>query len=338
MGCSNPSQKKIDPAPPSIFNTTINFSSDSLTATITSDKNLLKIEKLTLEALKIPSALHLTNLIYSELSDSLKKLYVPIVKDLISSNNYKRNYYGITNKEDKIIFNFFLDTTIVFNKIRTKLIYYNPSSPISPLFDKDGLAPDFNKIRPSSPIILPINGILIPSKASRLPNALRDYRSGIHRGIDFFSNWGTEVKSVDDGIIIRSDRFYQEISPQFRVDMLKRASALNRTPSDIFNELLLGQAVIIDHGFSLFNGYRSITIYAHLSHINSDIKPGYNIKRGEVFGRSGNTGTRPSTLGTRNESHLHWELILQDSKGEYYFGQNLDHESLKKALAQLFNY
>ena len=119
--------------------------------------------------------------------------------------------------------------------------------------------------------------------------------------------------------------------------MLRRAAAIKRTPSDIFNELLLGQAVIIDHGFSLFEGYRTISIYAHLSAISENVLPGYNIKKGEFFARSGNSGTEPSTLGTRKESHLHWELILQDSNGEYYFGQNLAYDELINALNNLFD-
>ena len=186
--------------------------------------------------------------------------------------------------------------------------------------------------------MLPCEGLYIPKKASRLPNAPRAYRAGVHRGIDFFSNWGTPVIAVADGIIIRSDLHYEEVPADFRIEILKRATRLNRTPSDIFNMVLLGKAVVIDHGFNLFPGYRSITIYAHLSHINSNIKPGYSIKAGDVFAQSGNTGTKPSTMGTREESHLHWELILQDAKGEYYFGQNLPYETLYPALKSIFDY
>ncbi|MBU78429.1 MAG: hypothetical protein CMG28_03260, partial [Candidatus Marinimicrobia bacterium] len=94
--------------------------------------------------------------------------------------------------------------------------------------------------------------------------------------------------------------------------------------------------VFIDHGFDLFPGFRAITIYAHLSHINDKIKPGYKIRRGDIFAQSGNTGTKPSTMGTREESHLHWELILQDAKGEYYFGQNLPYEKLYPLLNSIF--
>ena len=60
------------------------------------------------------------------------------------------------------------------------------------------------------------------------------------------------------------------------------------------------------------------------------------IKAGEIFGKSGNSGTEPSTLGTRRESHLHWELILQDAGGEYYFGRDLDYDKLVIALSNLF--
>ena len=63
------------------------------------------------------------------------------------------------------------------------------------------------------------------------------------------------------------------------------------------------------------------------------LKGSYIIKAGDVFAQSGNTGT----MGTREESHLHWELILQDAKGEFYFGQNLPYEKLYPALKSLFN-
>ena len=44
------------------------------------------------------------------------------------------------------------------------------------------------------------------------------------------------------------------------------------TPSDIFNSILLGKAVFLDHGFDLVPGFRTITIYAHLSHIEEKYK------------------------------------------------------------------
>ena len=232
---------------------------------------------------------------------------------------------------------FAIDTALAFTFLRDKIKSITSEKYVHHLFNTNPLPPSFDKIMPSEKLILPIDSLNFPTRASRLPNAPRSYRSGTHRGIDFFSNWGTPVRSVADGIVIRSDRFYEEVAPEFRKEMLRRAAAIKRTPSDIFNELLLGQAVIIDHGFSLFEGYRTISIYAHLSAINENVLPGYSIKKGEFFARSGNSGTEPSTLGTRRESHLHWELILQDSNGEYYFGQNLAYDELINALNNLFD-
>ena len=58
--------------------------------------------------------------------------------------------------------------------------------------------------------------------------------------------------------------------------MLKASAKVGKTPSDIFNNILLGKAVFLDHGFELVPGFRVITIYAHLSHIevqsDQDIK------------------------------------------------------------------
>ena len=337
LGCSNPSHTSPNIEPNEIIiSPSITFSTDSLNATIITNINLTNFDSLSNIAYYPISLEYLTQVAYPGLHDSTIVNYIDILQKTIPFQQRRRTFKSLNNKNESIIANYTLDTTLVLKNIRNRINMFNNKLPILPLFDRGGQIPDFNKIIPADKLLLPVKTLNIPTRASRLPNALRDYRSGIHRGIDFFSNWGTEVRSVAGGTIIRSDLSYKEIPPDFRVQMLERASMLNRTPSDIFNELLLGQAVIIDHGFELFPGYRSITIYAHLSYIENKILPGYNISSGELLGRSGNTGTRPSTLGTKEESHLHWELILQDAKGEYYFGQELDYESLISALNQFF--
>ena len=170
----------------------------------------------------------------------------------------------------------------------------------------------------------------------RLPNAPRDYRSGTHRGIDFFANWGTPVNAVADGIVIRADQHYEEVPADFRENLLKVSAKVGNTPSDIFNSVLLGKAVFLDHGFELVPGYRTITIYAHLSHIEKDIKSGSMIKRGQMIGKSGNTGMRESTIGSRAGSHLHWEMILQKGKEEIYLGKDMPNPELYQMLTKIF--
>ena len=196
---------------------------------------------------------------------------------------------------------------------------------------------DFNpKWVDSLKLVLPCDKVPVPKRAMRLPNAPRDYRNGIHRGIDFFANWGTPVKAVAKGTVIRSDLEYKEVPAEFRELMLESSAKLGNTPSDIFNSVLLGKSVFLDHGFNLIPGFRVISIYAHLSHIEKHIKPGYVISVGEVLGNSGNTGMRESTLGSRSGSHLHWELILQKDKDEIYLGRNLKNPELYNMLKRIF--
>ena len=185
-------------------------------------------------------------------------------------------------------------------------------------------------------LVLPCENVKVPKRAMRLPNAPRDYRNGVHKGIDFFANWGTPVRAVAEGTVIRSDLFYEEVPAEFRESMLESSAKVGNTPSDIFNSILLGKAVFLDHGFDLIPGFRVISIYAHLSHIDKKIKPGYVMKSGEFMGKSGNTGMRESTLGSKSGSHLHWEMILQKDKDEIYLGRNLENPELFNMLTRIF--
>ena len=92
---------------------------------------------------------------------------------------------------------------------------------------------------------LPCYGVPVPKRTMRLPNAPRNYRNGTHRGLDFFANWGTPVRSVADGIVVRSDLHYEEVPADFRENLLKATTKVGHTPSDIFNSVLLGKSVFL---------------------------------------------------------------------------------------------
>ena len=330
----NNQKKIIETVTPS--DSRFELSEDGLKITITTDTSFYNFQEVLLKAKEPISVEILLNKFYPKINDSTLALYSKVILETVPSNFFIRSLTDYKRSDILYQFTFEIDTAYVFPFIQNYLIDFAKTEYVQPMFNTEPIVPDFERLTPNTKLLLPIDNLTFPSKASRLPNAPRSYRSGIHRGIDFFSNWGTPIRSVADGVIVRSDLSYEEMSSSFRKEMLRRAATLGRTPSDIFNELLLGQAVIIDHGFTLFSGYRAITIYAHLSDINPNIKPGYIIKAGEIFGKSGNSGTEPSTLGTRRESHLHWELILQDAGGEYYFGRDLDYDKLVAALTNLF--
>lgn len=100
-----------------------------------------------------------------------------------------------------------------------------------------------------------------------------------HYGMDFSAPEGTEVFATGDGVVVNVKRLYNGY----------------------------GRHVVIRHGF----GYE--TLYAHMS--KSMVRPGDRVKRGQVIGLVGSTGTSTS-------SHLHYEVHKDGVKvnpAHYYF-------------------
>ena len=100
-----------------------------------------------------------------------------------------------------------------------------------------------------------------------------------HFGMDFSAPIGTEIFATGDGEVIKVRRSYTGY----------------------------GRHIVIRHGF----GYE--TLYAHMS--KTLVKKGQKVKRGEIIGLVGNTGTSTS-------SHLHYEVSKDGKKvnpAHYYF-------------------
>lgn len=100
-----------------------------------------------------------------------------------------------------------------------------------------------------------------------------------HYGMDFSADTGTEIFATGDGEVVKVRRSYTGY----------------------------GRHVVIKHGF----GYK--TLYAHMS--KTLVKKGQKVKRGEVIGLVGNTGTSVAP-------HLHYEVFKDGKKvnpAHYYF-------------------
>ncbi len=95
--------------------------------------------------------------------------------------------------------------------------------------------------------------------------------SMMHEGLDFTAPIGTEIYATGNGVVARME-------------------AMGRG---------YGNNILIDHGY----GYR--TLYAHLSKFK--VRPGQRIKRGDVIGYVGSTG---SSTGP----HLHYEVWKNTNK------------------------
>lgn len=112
-----------------------------------------------------------------------------------------------------------------------------------------------------------------------------------HYGMDFTAPTGTEVYATGDGVV--------EI---------------------VENSLRgYGKRIIIDHGF----GYK--TLYAHLNGFN--VRRGQKVKRGEVIGFVGSTGTSTAP-------HLHYEVFKNNKKVNpvHYYFNDLTPEEFDKMI------
>lgn len=156
----------------------------------------------------------------------------------------------------------------------------------------------------------PIRGARLSSRASHLPGAPRSYREGVHEGIDWYSGYtgvaitrSTPVVAMADGVVVRADRAYREMTKAERDRLLAECRRLGRTPAHILDRLR-GRTVWVQHDGGL------LTRYAHLSAVADGIDVGVRVKRGQVLGYVGNSGTSSGVAGTDEDLHLHLDILV----------------------------
>lgn len=115
------------------------------------------------------------------------------------------------------------------------------------------------------PAIRPINSIITSGFGPRMHPVYRFRRP--HEGVDFRARIGTPIYATGDGMITMA--------------------GMNGT---------YGITIKIDHGF----GYESL--YAHLSRVETGLRVGRRVTRGDLIGYTGDTGVVEGP-------HLHYEVI-----------------------------
>jgi murein DD-endopeptidase MepM/ murein hydrolase activator NlpD len=158
----------------------------------------------------------------------------------------------------------------------------------------------------------PIPGACLPLEDDLMPNAPREYRLGVHEGVDFYSgracttiDRGAPVFAAKTGIVIRADVNYKDITEEEMADLLGRSAAQGSTPPEVLDRLR-GRQVWIDHG----NGV--VTRYCHLLSIDPEIAVDVAVAAGQPVGLVGNSGTPEGVLDPNLENHLHFEIRIGD--------------------------
>jgi murein DD-endopeptidase MepM/ murein hydrolase activator NlpD len=165
---------------------------------------------------------------------------------------------------------------------------------------------------------LPIEGGDIPADPELLPGAPRDYRAGIHEGIDFPVPTDTPVLAAASGTVARVDVSFLDWSREQQDIALYEAVTLGYTPAATLDRIR-GRQVWIDHGKGV------ITRYAHLSAVEP-LVVGQKIEAGALIGLVGSSGY------PQGGPHLHFEVRI----GDDFYGDGLSGDALVRAVSRLF--
>lgn len=180
---------------------------------------------------------------------------------------------------------------------------------------------------------MPIEGACLPSGDQLMPNAPREYRDGVHEGVDFYFGdacvtieRGTPVLAAHDGVVIRADHHFVDLT----LEEVEELEALTEEQGFSDPETLdrfRGRQVWIDHG----NGV--VTRYCHLDEVADDLAEGMNVTAGTVIGGVGDSGTPESVTAPGTELHLHWEVRVEGG----FLGEELPPEAVRSLYARLFD-
>lgn len=179
---------------------------------------------------------------------------------------------------------------------------------------------------------VPIEGAHLTTRDSQMPGADRSYRNGTHEGIDWYASYtginidkSTPVLSMADGIVVRADIGYVELTYEERDNILEIAANSEHTPKNILDKLR-GCTIWVqyDHGITVR--------YAHLSKIVDDIEVGKSVESGEILGYVGNSGTSYNLDGSDLGLHLHSDILIYD----HLFWENFSFEQTRNILEVIF--
>ncbi len=157
--------------------------------------------------------------------------------------------------------------------------------------------------------VIPIPGACLTQFAGHLPGAPRDYRNGTHEGLDIYGDFSctttdtnTPVVAAKDGVIIRIDRNYQELT----LEQYTAAEA-EGFQGEVILDLFRGRQIWIDHGAGI------VSRYAHLGAVAGGLELGDTVTTGQLIGFVGESGTPESIFAPGTDEHIHFEIRIDES-------------------------
>ena len=179
---------------------------------------------------------------------------------------------------------------------------------------------------------MPVAGACLPTDDNQMPNVPREYRKGIHEGVDFFTGFacvdvpiGLPVLATYEGTVIRADHQYRQLTQKQIDDLIALTAELGYTDAGTLDKFR-GRQVWIDHGDGI------VTRFCHLSDIPLGIQVGVSVTQGESVGFVGDSGT-PESLGQAGyNKHLHFEIRVDNS----FLGEGQSAEETRATYEAVF--
>ena len=179
----------------------------------------------------------------------------------------------------------------------------------------------------------PIAGGCLPESDNLMPGAPREYRDGVHEGVDFYDSdnctpvgLDTEVLAAKAGEVVRADLAYQDLTPEELQELDDRVAAGDGNDPDLL-DAFRGRQVWIEHGDG------TITRYCHLNGIADGITIGSRVDQGELIGFVGESGAPESITEPGTQTHLHFEIRA----GDDYLGDGLPPDEVRALYDEAFS-
>ena len=184
---------------------------------------------------------------------------------------------------------------------------------------------------PGITFLFPVAEGRLPLEPELMPGAPRDYRGGVHQGVDIYYKSGTSmvpckepVLNAAEGWVTRADTDWKAMNPKEYDSITQR---LKKEYDEALLDRLRGRQVWVRTA-------EGVTIrYCHLDSVAAGITAGIRVNPGVVIGAVGNSGTADGSKLTARNCHLHLEIWMPDGK---FLGDGLPARDTRDRWNNLF--
>jgi len=201
------------------------------------------------------------------------------------------------------------------------------NNPVAPVADRQAEtgAPS------STAFTFPIAGGHLPDERELMPGAPRDYRGGVHEGVDLYTRLGNSPVPCNEPVLNAAEGWVVRADTKWTTMTEGEYNSITKRLKEEYNKDLLDRLRGRQVWVRMADG--TILRYCHLFSIANGITPGIRVNPGVVLGAVGNSGTADGAKVTAKNCHLHLEIWTPDGK---FLGEGLSYQETRAAWNAAF--